>query len=134
MYTEMYIMCMPNDRVNIRMGPSRRAYPIGWCEVGDMVYYDGKTRNGFRHCIGLGIEAGEGWIYKGYLVDEEPEYINCKATITSRSRLAARKNIGGKRTRWLKPNAELLVYYWTETWSMTNCGYVKSKFLELHGD
>lgn len=131
---EAYVLCMPNDRVNIRMGSSRTAYAIGWCEAGDLVYTDGKSKNGFAHCVGLGVEAGEGWIHKGYLVDQKPEYVNCTATITSKSRLAARKNVNGKRTRWLKSGAELKVYYWTDTWSLTNCGYVQSKFLELNGE
>lgn len=130
---EVYIICMPNDRVNIRMGPSRSSCSIGWCEAGDVVYVDGKKRNGFVHCIGLGIEAGEGWIHNGYIVYELPEYVNCKATIVSKGRLAARKYVDGKRTRWLKSGAELKVYYWSNTWCLTNCGYIQSEYIELNG-
>ena len=130
---QAYIICMPNDRVNIRLGPSRTSSSEGWCEAGDIVYLDGKFKHGYAHCVGLGVEAGEGWIHKGYIVYEEPEYVNCSATIVSKSRLAARKYVGGKRTRWLKAGAQLKVYYWTESWSLTNCGYVQSKFLELNG-
>ena len=130
----MYVICMPNDRVNIRLGASRTSSSVGWCEAGDLVYYDGITKNGYRHCVGLGVEAGEGWIHKGYLVDEPVEYINKDATVVSKSRLAARKNINGKRTRWLKPGGVVRIYYWTNEWALTNCGYVQSAYLELNGE
>ena len=130
----MYVICMPNDRVNIRLGPSRTSSSVGWLEAGDVVYYDGKTKNGYRHCTGLGVEAGEGWVHKGYLVDEPVEYINQEATIVSKSRLAARKYVNGKRTRWLKPGGVVKVYYWTNEWALTNCGYVQSAYLELNGE
>ena len=86
------------------------------------------------HCVGLTTEAGEGWVHKGYLVDEEPVYLNQNATIISRGRLAARKYVNGKRTRWLKPLATVKIYYWTSEWAVTNCGYIKSKYLELEGE
>ena len=130
----MYVICMPNDRVNIRLGASRTSSSVGWCEAGDLVYYDGQTKNGYRHCVGLGVEAGEGWIHKGYLVDEPVEYINKDATVVSKSRLAARKYVNGKRTRWLKPGGVVRIYYWTNEWALTNCGYVQSAYLELNGE
>ena len=130
----MYVICMPKDRVNIRLGPSRSSSSVGWCEAGDIVYYDGKTKNGYRHCVGLGVEAGEGWIHKGYLVYDPVEYVNADAMIVSKSRLAARKYINGKRTRWLKPGGVVRIYYWTNEWALTNCGYVQSAYLELNGE
>ena len=130
----MYVICMPNDRVNIRLGASRTSSSIGWLEMGDIVYYDGTTKNGYRHCVGLGVEAGEGWVHKGYLVDEPVEYVNQDATIVSKSRLAARKNVNGKRTRWLKPGGTVKIYCWTNEWALTNCGYVQTAYLELNGE
>lgn len=129
-----YVICMPNDKVNIRFSAKRSSEATGWCEPGDIVYLDGKSKNGFLHCVNLSNEYGEGWIHKGYIVYDQPKYVNQTATIISKSRLAARKYIDGKRTRWLKPGAELKVYYWTESWCMTNCGYVQSKYLELNGE
>lgn len=126
-----WVICMKNDVVNVRQGASRSSCEIGRLESGTMVYLDGKKKHGYVHAVGLNTEYGEGWIHSGYLVDEEPEYVNCTAVIISKGRLAARKYVDGKRTRWLKPGAELKVYYWTDSWSLTNCGYVKSEFLEL---
>lgn len=53
------------------------------------------------------------------------------ATIISKGRLAARKNVDGKRTRWLKSGAKLKVHWWSEEWCLTDCGYVKSVYLEM---
>lgn len=126
-----YVICAPGDRVNIRVTPSTKREPEGWLEAGDMVYLDGRKKNGFAHCVHMSNESGEGWVHAGYLVDDEPQCVNSTAVIVSKGRLAARKNVGGKRTRWLKPLATLTVYYWSDEWCVTNCGYVQSKFLDL---
>ena len=77
-----YILCM--DLVNIRMSPNTKQEPIGWLEPGDIVYPDGKRRNGFIHCEIPNIEAGEGWIHKGYMVDDPPEKVNQRGVIVGR--------------------------------------------------
>ena len=129
-----YVICAPGDYVNIREKASSRSESIGRFEPGYEVYTDGIRKNGYLHCVHLGLELDEGWICEGYTVDEHPEYLNCTATIVSKGRLAARKNVGGKRTRWLKPMATVKVWYWTSEWSLTNCGYVQSEFLDLDGE
>jgi len=128
----MYVMCM--DRVNVRLGASSRSDDVGWLEPGDVVYPDGKKKNGFVHCEIPSLEAGEGWIHKGYLVYEQPEKMNRTGIVSSRSKVQARKNVDGKRTRWLKPGGEVRVYWWTSEWCLTNCGYVKTDFIELDGE
>ena len=127
-----YVLCM--DRVNIRMSPNTKQEPIGWLEPGDVVYPDGKRRNGFIHCEIPSIEAGEGWIHRGYLVNDEPEKMNRTGVIASRWKVKARKNVNGKRTRWLKPGGTVRVYWWSEDWCLTDCGYVMTKFIELDGE
>ena len=133
-YTEAYIICMPDDVVNVRSSPSTRSSPIGYREPGDIVLLDGKTKKGFYHCVHLALEDDEGWIHKGYVVFDEPILIKQNATIVSKGRLAARKYVGGKRTRWLKPLASVHVYYWSDEWCLTNCGYIQTRFLELEGE
>ena len=130
----MYVICTPGDIVNIRPHPNKHGEPEGFLEPGDMVFVDGKKRNGYVHCVLMHNEAGEGWVFAGYLVEDEPEFLNRNATIVSKGRLAARKYVGGKRTRWLKPMATVRVYYWTDEWCVTNCGYVQSRYLEVDGD
>lgn len=133
LYTEAWVLCMPDNYVNMRMGPSRKSAECGWKSVGDRVYLDGKKKNGYLRCVDSFGEV-EGWIHAGYIVYDEPEQLVQYATIVSRGRLAARKCVGGTRTRWLKPLATVLVYYWSDEWCLTNCGYVKSQYLELEGN
>ena len=129
-----YAICTKGDRVNIRRFPNTKQEPDGYIEPGDLVYLDGKKRNGFLHCVGLNTEAGEGWIHRGYLVSDPPELINRTGVICARTKVKARKNVNGKRIRWLKPGGEVKVYYWSEEWCVTNCGYVMSKFIEIDGE
>lgn len=127
-----YVMCM--DRVNVRMGASSKSDAIGWLEPGDVVYPDGQRKNGFVHCEVPNTEYGEGWIHKGYLIDSKPERIDKTGYIASNAKVKARKYVDGKRTRWLKPGGELKVYYWSDTWCLTDCGYVMTDFIELGGE
>lgn len=128
-YETMYVLC--DDYVNVRSSPNKKQDPIGRLEVGDAVTLDGKKKNGYVHVVDLLFEECEGWVHAGFLVPDKPEKENRKATIVSRGRLAARKYVNGKRTRWLKPGATVTVWYWSDDWALTNCGYVQSKYLEL---
>lgn len=130
--TEAYILC--DDYVNIRRFPSNDDEPLGRFETGDTVLLDGKKKNGYLHCIDLSLEACEGWVHKGFVVYDKPIMVNQYAVIVSKGRLAARKYVGGRRTRWLKSGATVKVYYWSDEWCVTDCGYVKTEFLELVGE
>ena len=129
--TEGWVLCV--DYVNVRPFPNRKGEPLGRFESGDKVYLDGRKRNGFLHIIDTGLES-DGWIYAGYIVYDEPIAVYQNATIVSKARLAARKCVNGKRSRWLKPLATVKVYWWSDEWSVTSCGYLKTKFLELEGE
>lgn len=129
-----YVVCTKGDRVDIRPFPNTKSEPCGWLEPGDIVYLDGRKRNGFLHCVGLNTEMGEGWVHSGYVVFDKPEYINRTGVISARSKVKARKNVDGKRTRWLKPGGTVKVWYWSDTWCVTDCGYVMSKYIELDGE
>ena len=129
--TEAYVLCA--DYVNVRQFPNRKGEPLGRFESGDVVYLDGKKKNGYRHIVDTGLES-DGWIFAGYLVYDEPIKTDQSAVIVSKGRLAARKYVKGKRTRWLKPLASVKVYWWSDEWCVTNCGYVQTKYLELEGE
>ena len=128
--TDAYVLCA--DYVNIRQFPSRKSEALGRFETGDVVHLDGKKKNGYLHCIGTNLEA-DGWIFSGYVVNDKPERMDRDAVIVSKGRLAARKYVGGKRTRWLKPLATVHVFSWSDEWCVTNCGYVQTQYLELEG-
>lgn len=131
-YETMYVMC--SDFVYARSTPNKKQEPIGRLEPGDEVVVDGRKKNGYVHCIDLSFEQSDGWVYGGYLVSDRPEVVGQTAVIVSKGRLAARKYVNGRRTRWLKSGAKLKVNYWSDDWALTDCGYVQSKYLELDGE
>ena len=130
--TEAYVLC--DSYVNVRKSPSRQSDVIGRFECRECLTLDGKSKNGFLHCVDLGLEEDEGWIHSGYVVYDEPIWTNESATIVSKGRLAARNRVNGERLRWLKSLASVRVYYWSDEWCVTNCGYLQTKYLELEGE
>jgi len=133
-YEIAYAICKPGDTVNVRPFPNTKHERSGYLEPGDVVYMDGKKKNGFVHCVNAHTESGEGWVYKGYLVDDKPERMNRTATVVSRGKLKVRQYVDGKCIKKLKPLATVKVYYWTDEWALTNYGYVQSRYLELNGE
>jgi len=130
----MWVICQPDDVVLVRTGPSIRSGSISELKPGTMVHTDGKQRNGFLHIVEMNSESGEGWVKHKYLVDEEPERVDCKATVVSKGRLAARRSIRGARVRWLKPGQTVTVSWITSEWCVTDKGYVMRQYLKLDGE
>ena len=128
-YTECWVLCQPDSFVNARLHPKRKSMEIARLECGDNVYTDGKSKGGFLHCYGLG-EWGDGWVHKGYIVFSKP-YIPAQRQmpIQSNGRVAARKTIDGDRRCWLKDGQVIKVYMISDEWSVTNKGFVKTKFI-----
>lgn len=125
-----YAICVKGDVINVRYGPTTRAEWIGWIEPGDEVTTDGNRKNGFVHCIDMNTEPGDGWVFYGYLTDSKPELIDRDATVVSSGRLAVRKHVDGKRTKWLRPGTIVHIYYMSDEWCSTNVGYIQTKYLQ----
>ena len=129
---ECWIMCQPDSWVYARQSPSKKGTELGRLELGDKVYTDGKVKNGYLHVIDLWFEMQEGWVKKGYVVYDKPyRPVIAETTVRSNGRVAARTTINGKRRRWLKDGQQIKVYMISEEWSVTNQGFVKTKFLNL---
>ena len=129
---DAWILCQPDSYVWVRMSPSKRGMELGRLECCDHVYTDGKMKNGFLHVWGFTFELDEGWIHKGYVVYDEPLAPTFQdTTIHSNGRVQARKTINGKRRCWLKDGQSIRVYYAADEWSITNKGFVKTKFIDL---
>ena len=129
---EAWVICQPDDYVNVRNRATRKSDSVGRLDCGDSFLTDGKTKNGFVRCYGIG-EAGEGWIHSGYVVYDEPVKVNRIGYSVSNGKLFARRYIGGKTIHVLHTLDEVKVYWWTEAWCVTDNGFIKSKFIELDG-
>ena len=131
--TEAWVICQPDDYVNVRRSPSKKSQAVGYADGGDPILTDGTIQHGFVHVYGIG-DYGEGWIHAGYVVYDEPARMqNQPACSISRGRVACRKWIGGKVRKWLQNLDEVKVYWWSEEWCVTNKGFVQTKYLEMEG-
>ena len=127
---ECWIMCQPDSWVYARMGPKKKSTELGRLECGDLIYTDGKTKNGYLHVYGLPFEAGEGWVHKGYIVYDQPyKPVIFETVILSNGRVNARRTIGGQRRCWLKNGQKIKVYMMSLEWAVTNKGFVQSAFI-----
>lgn len=130
--TPKFILCSPrtDNHVAIRRSPRKGAEETGRLDCGDQIITDGKTRNGYVHIIGM-TEYGDGWVHKGYVVDDKPVIERCMATIAAKGRVKARRFIGGKKNCWLDVGDDVRVLARSEEWAVTNKGYVMTKYLEV---
>lgn len=126
-----YILCKPGSRVNVRRTPSKRGEEVGFLEVGDSFETDGVSSNGWIRCYGIG-EYGEGWIWCGYVAEEEPVPVFGQYVCAAPNRVACRKWMNGPQTSlpWLKNGSDVQVFYIAGEWAITARGYIKSEYLE----
>lgn len=129
-----WIICKPDSFVNVRRSPSKQATGIGRMELGEEITLTGKIQNGYAECIGLAFEETTGWIFAGYIVDDEPEvldgdlYRNC-----GNGRTALRKWVDGPRRAWATEETTFTVYAMTPEWALTSKGYIRTEYIEPEG-
>lgn len=117
--------------VNIRMHPSTKSMSVGRLYCGDGIETDGVYKDGWMHCINLLCEMDEGWIYAGYMTDNEPEQIDTECKINANGRVALRNQVNGDRIAWIQPGGKINVLWKSDEWSLTSRGYIKTEFLEF---
>lgn len=128
---EAWIICQPGSYVNVRESPKKSGTEMGRLELGDKVTTDGKTKNGYSHCVDLSMEQTEGWIFTGYLTDEEPEIMDAATfQIRAGGRTASRRWVDGPVRKWIQPGKQVKVYAMNSTWAVTNRGFIRSDFIE----
>lgn len=132
--TTCYVFCDPDSFVTIRSEPKRKSVEVGGATFGSELKTDGKIRDGYLHVYELAAEEDDGWISTGYVVYDPPKVTSYKALVVSNGRLTARKSIGGKMKKMLRPMTEVKVFCESDEWCLTNYGYVMTEFLELVGE
>lgn len=124
-----YVMC--KSYVNVRRTPDKRGQEVGYLECGDWFNTDADSKNGYIRVYGIG-EFGEGWIYCGFVVTEEPKRIDRKCAVSANGRVACRRWMGGPKTEnpWITSGTEVMVYCAADGWALTSRGYIRSEYLE----
>ena len=103
----------------------------GYLDFGDWVETDGEKKNGFLHVYGI-TENGDGWIFAGYVVDDEPVKLEkAWASIGATGRVMTYRWIDGKENGWVQVCDDVKVYAMSEEWAVTDKGYIKTKYLEV---
>ena len=128
-----WVLCKPGAQVNVRLKASKTSEIVGRLECGDDIQIDGETRNGWIHVTGIG-ENGDGWIYCGFVVLEEPVPVFDNYVVVAKKRVACRRwcdgpQISGK-LGWIYNGSEVSVFYTADGWAVTSRGYIRSEYLE----
>lgn len=122
----VYVLCQPDSFVNVRAFPKTSAEVVGYAELGWQLETAGVRKNGFEKVSGY---EGDAWIYAGFLSDYPVTIMTFDTQIVSKGRVACRRAINGTRRKWLKDGAEVTVYAFSDEWSITNRGFIKTAFL-----
>ena len=133
-FVTCWVMCKPveGNYVSIRRTPSRRSTEVGRLECGDWFETDAVSSEGWIRVYGIG-EYGEGWIYCGYVVTEEPQMIGKQYRVASNGRVIIRKWMNGPKVDgkgYLVNGSTVQVFCIADGWAMTNRGYIMAEFLE----
>lgn len=125
---DCWVLCQPDSYVNVRESARRNSAVIGRAYTGDRFETDGKCRDGFLH-VYCSLEQDEGWIAIGYIVTDEPRPVNELWIVESNGRVACRKTIDGARRCWVVNGSTLTVYWMSDSWAVTDKGFIKSEFI-----
>lgn len=127
----VYVLCNPKTPVNVRSRPKKGTTIVGRLDFGDWVLTEGEERNGFLRVYGIG-EAGDGWLFAGYAVKDEPEKLErAWAYVAASGRVKSYRWIGGKQKKWMNVCDEVKVYAISDEWAYTSKGYIRTKYLEV---
>ena len=128
-----WVMCKPGNYVNVRRVPSKTGMEVGYLDAGDWFMTDAVSADGFLRCYDIG-EYGEGWVYCGYVVTEEPEAAMDTYVCCAPKRVACRRWMNGPQVSgspWLTNLSTVYVYYIADGWACTNQGYIQAEYLEV---
>lgn len=127
---KVFIFCNPKTCVNIRKTPRKGSEETGRLDFGDWVITDGQKKNGYLHVYGV-TEAGEGWIFAGYIIEDQPVRIKAYGTVSASGRVMTYRWIKGKKNGWVNIGDDLTVVAISEEWAVTNKGYIRTKYLDI---
>lgn len=128
--TKVWALCKPDSYVCIRSKPNVHSSVEGRILFGDWMKTDG-TRVGKWLKVYGGFEAGVGWASTEYLSDFEPViYEKGAVMLTNAKQVICRTGRGGAILRKVKKNTAVKVWAMSEDWSVTDMGFISSRYLD----
>ena len=127
-----FIICNPNSYVCVRNSPKKGNNETGRFDCGDYVRSDGVKKNGYLH-ITEAME-GDGWIYAGNVVEDQPVIEKQKMRVNSNSNVICRRSVNGKKVGILTNGDVVTVYARSEEWAVTDKGYIMTEYLEVDNE
>ena len=124
-----WVLCNPDSYVALRTGPSKHTAEFGGAMCGAELRTNGRKSGGFLWVYDIPAEYDTGWINSGYIVYDEPHEVFAEMTVRSDGRVAIRKSVGGKIKSWAQSGDRIYVLWMSNSWAVTNRGYMMSKFL-----
>jgi len=135
MHYYCWILCKPETKdrpvseVLIREKPGKNGEIVGAAKLGVKLETDWKEKGKWLHVVELASESGEGWVYGGYVVFQEPEIIGEMREIVGGGRVRCRQCIDGKTTGWIAAGKSVMVYAMADGWAVTEKGYIQSRYI-----
>jgi len=129
-----WTMCRPGSQVNVRRHPDKKSEKVGYLDACDSFKTDGESRDGWIHVLDIG-EYGDGWVYAGYVVTEEPKAVFQNYVCVAKRQAACRKWIGGPQvdgSKWIRNGSNVSVFYIADGWAITSRGYIQAEWLEVN--
>ena len=122
------------SELNVRSRPSLGSTVFGRLFTGDSVQVTKKYRE-WLFLEGLPSEEGHGWVSSSYVVSDPVTQMDGEpAIIDANGRVAVRNSVDGKRIAWVYPGDIVHVYGISDSWTVTDRGYIKTEFLNLKTD
>lgn len=122
------------SELNVRSRPSLGSTVFGRLFTGDSVQVTKKYHE-WLYLEGLPSEEGHGWVSSSYVVSDPVTQMDGEpAAIDANGRVAVRNSVDGKRIAWVYPGDIVHVYGISDSWTVTDRGYIKTEFLNLKTD
>ena len=133
----MYVLCAPDDVVNVRSAPTTRASRAGYLDCGDRIMTDGIVKKDGRgrtwyHVTEPCFEYADVWVCGMYVQETPVTTEQCYGFVIAKGRTALRRSPGGKRIKWLSNGDEVTIVAMSDEWVLTTIGYVRRDCLDIY--
>lgn len=128
----MYVLCSPESMLMARSTPSKSGEEVGWFIAGDEVEIESVKRGWakIKDASAL-LDTSSAYVSADYL-SEYPVEVHAdgaRAKVDADGRVKLRRTPNGEQKGWARDGDGLTVYAVGGEWSVTDKGYIQTKYL-----